>query len=260
MRAAPSLLELQQGFVAAMLGQGDEVSAWIDGAGLAPDARLRVYRHAIAGTLHAALRDTYPVVLALVGEGFFEELAERYRLEHPSSAGNLQHFGAAMPHFIERMPALQALPYLPDVARLEWLRQETALAAEQPALDATALAHWASCEPAELRIDFHPSMHRLSSHHAVLTLWRWCQAPQGVASNPDAGAEHVLLWRDGGEVAMAEVDPATLRCIVALAEGDDLASAYLAATDVDPHFDIQTCLHDLLAHRLIVSPSSPRSP
>ncbi len=254
MRAAPSLLELQRGFAGAMLGQGDAAAAWIEGAGLEPTARLRVYRHAIAGTLHAALRDTYPTVLALVGDAFFEELAERYRLEHPSTSGNLQHFGAAMPDYIEGMPSLQALPYLPDMARLEWLRQETALAAEQPPLAAAALTHWATCEPADVRMAFHPSMHLMASSYAALTLWRWCQAPQGLAPNPQAGAEHVLLWRDGGEVAMATIDPATFRCIDALAEGCDLASAYLAATDVDPRFDVQACLQDLLAHHLIVSP------
>lgn len=259
MTAAPRLLELQQGFADAMLGRDERVAVWVEGAGLEPTARLRVYRNAIAGTLHAALRDTYPVVLALVGENFFEELAERYRRHCPSTSGNLQHFGAALPEFIEATPSLQALPYLLDIARLEWLRQATALAADHPAMDTAALSHWATCDPADLRMDFHPSMHLLASSHAVLTLWRWCQAPQGAAPNPRTGAEHVLLWRDSGDVAMAELDPATFRCIEALTEGCDLASAYLAATDVDPHFDVQICLQDLLVHRLIVSLSSPRS-
>jgi hypothetical protein len=259
MTAAPRLHELQQGFADAMLRRDESVAAWVEGAGLEPTARLRVYRNAIAGTLHAALRDAYPVVLALVGEGYFEELSERYRLQYPSTSGNLQHFGATMAQFIEETPSLRALPYLPDVARLEWLRQGVALAAEQPTMDAAALAHWATCEPAALRMEFHPSMHLLASSHAVLTLWRWCQAPHGAAPNPQAGAEHVLLWRDDGEVAMAAVDPATFRCIGALAEGCDLASAYRAATDVDPYFDVQTCLQDLLAHRLVVSLSSSRS-
>jgi hypothetical protein len=254
MRAAPSRLELQQGFADAMLGRGDAAAAWIDGAGLEPAARLRVYRHAIAGTLHAALRDTYPTVLALVGDGFFEELAERYRLEHPSTSGNLQHFGTAMAEFIERTPSLQALPYLPDMARLEWLRQAAALAVDRPPLDAASQAHWATCEPEDVHLNLHPSVQLLASPHAVFTLWRWCQSPVGTAPSPDTCAEHVLLWRDGGEVAMATIDPATFRCIEALTEGCDLASAYLAATDVDPHFDVQACLQDLLAHHLIVSP------
>lgn len=259
MRAAPPLLELQQAFAAAMLGRDESVAAWVEGAGLEPAARLRVYRHAIAGTLQAALRDSYPVVLALVGEPFFDELAERYRLQHPSTGGNLQHFGAALATCIEATPSLQALPYLSDIARLEWLRQAAALAGDRPAAVAAALTHWAALEPADIRMDFHPSMQCLASAYPVLTLWRWCQSPVGAPPRPDDGAEHVLLWREDGEVAMAAVDPATFRCIDALAEGCDLASAYLAATDVDPDFDVQICLHDLLAHRLVVSPCSSRS-
>lgn len=259
MRAQPPLLELQRAFADAMLGRGDGVAAWVDGAGLEPTARLRVYRSAIAGTLQAALRDTYPALLALVGTEYFEALAERYRIAYPSTGGNLQHFGAALATFIEATPSLQALPYLPDIARLEWLRQTAALAGDRPAADAAALTHWAACEPADVRMDLHPSVQRFASAYPVLTLWRWCQSPVGAAPNLDAGAEHVLLWRDDGEVAMATVDPATFRCIDALAEGRDLASAYRVAADVDPDFDVQSCLQDLLAHRLVLSPSSPRS-
>lgn len=254
MHVAPSLLELQQGFADAMLGRSDRVAAWVEGAGMQAAARLRVYRHAIASTLHAALRDTYPAVLALVGEAFFEELAERYRLQWPSAGGNLQQFGASLADFIEQMPSLQTLPYLPDVARLEWLRQVAALAADRPVVDAAVLAHWATCEPADVRMALHPSVQLLAGAHAVLTLWQWCRQPIGTAPNPQACAEHVLLWRDGNEVAMAAVAPATFRCIDVLAEGCDLASAYLAATDVDPHFDVRTCLQDLLALQLVVLP------
>ena len=84
------------------------------------------------------------------------------------------------------------------------------------------------------------------------TLWQWCQAPTGAAPRVDIG-EHVLLWRDGGEVAMAAVSPATFRCIERLADGCDVASAYLAALDVDNDFDLEPCVRDLFAQGLIVA-------
>ena len=66
----------------------------------------------------------------------------------------------------------------------------------------------------------------------------------------DGNGEYVLLWRDGGDVSMSAVDPATFRCIETLAAGRDLASAYVVATDVDSAFDLEPYLRDLLAHGL----------
>ena len=252
MPAAPRLHELQQGFADALLGRGEAVAAWVDGAGLDPAARLRIYRHAVAGTLTAALRDSYPAVHALVGDDFFDAMAAHYRLQHPSVCGNLQHFGGELADFIAAMPEAQTLAYLTDVARLDWRRQLAALAADAVPVDAARAAAAAMLAPDRLRVSLHPSLQLLRSDYAVLTLWQWCQAPSDAAPSVDGG-EHVLLWRDGGEVAMAAVSAATFRCIEALTEGCDVASACLAAADVDNDFDLEPCLRDLFARGLIVA-------
>lgn len=253
MPAAPRLHELQRGFVDALLGRGDAAAAWVDGGGLEPSARLRIYRHAVAGTLTAALRDSYPTVLALVGEAFFEAMAERYRLQHPSTCGNLQQFGGSLAGFIATMPEVQALGYLADVARLDWLRQVAALAPDAVPVSAAMSADAAAVAPDRLRVRLHPSLQRLRSDHAVLTIWHWCRMPGGPALKLEGNGEHVLLWRDGGDVAMTTVDPATFRCIEALADGRDMASACRVASGVDDDFDLEPCLRDLLAQGLIVA-------
>ena len=252
MPAAPRLRELQQGFAAAMLGGDGGVATWITGAGLEPSARLRIYEHAIAATLTAALSDSYPGVLALVGADFFDVMAARYRRQHPSTSGNLQHFGAALADFIADMPEASPLPYLPDVARLEWCRQLTALAADAATVDARRCAEVAAAAPERLRMRLHPSVQLLRSDHAVLSLWQWCQAPGDAAPSVNAG-ELVLLWRDEGDVAMAALDPATFRCIELLAGGRDVAAAWAGAREVDPAFDLEFCLRDLLAHGMVMT-------
>jgi hypothetical protein len=120
MPAAPRLHELQRGFADALLGRGDAVAVWVDGAGLNPSARLRIDQHAGAAAFTAALRDSYPTVHALVGEAFFDMLAARYRQPHPSTSGNLQQFGGALADFMASMPEVQTLKYLFDASRLDW--------------------------------------------------------------------------------------------------------------------------------------------
>lgn len=253
MPAAPRLHELQQGFVDALLGRGDAVAAWVDGAGLDPSARLRIYQHAVAATLTAALHDSYPTVHALVGEAFFEMLAARYQQQHPSACGNLQQFGGALPGFIESMPEAQPLGYLADIAKLDWLRQVAALAPDATPVDSVAIAAAAMIDSHRLHVCLQKSLQWMNSQYPLLTLWQWCQSPSGVAPSLDQGSESVLLWRDGNDVAMATVAPATLRCLEVLQAGCDVTSAYLAATDVDPQFDLEPCMRDLLVQGLIVA-------
>ena len=252
MPTVPRLRELQRSFADALMERGDAIEVWIDGAGLDSSARLRIYRHSIAGTQTTALRDSYPTVHALVGDDFFEVLASRYRVRYPSTCGNLQHFGGAMAVFIADMPDVKQLSYLPDVARLDWLRQCAALAADAQPVGPQTSAAAAAVPPERLRMRLHPSLQSLHSVFPVLSIFRWCQSPSDPAPRPDSGAEHVLLWRDGGEVAMAAVEPATYRCIEALGAGRDVAIAWAAATALDSNFDLERCLRDLLARGLIV--------
>lgn len=252
MPAAPPLHELQQGFAAAVTGRDHALAAWVVGAGLEPAARLRIYENSVAATLTAALRDSYPGVLALVGGDFFDAMAARYRLQHPSSCGNLQHFGAALAGFIAGMPEAGDLRYLADVARLDWLRQLAALAADAAPVDAVRTAEVVTVAPERLRIQLHPSVQLLRSDYAVLTLWQWCQAPSDAPPRVGEG-EQVLLWRDGSDMAMAALDPATFRCIEMLAGGHAVAAAWSGARDVDNAFDLESCLRDLLGHGLVVA-------
>jgi len=251
MRTAPALHELQRRFLAALYGEETHAPTAIAATGLDAAARLRIYRH--AGTrIHVdALCSTFPAVLALVGAAFFERTAARYRDAHPSRSGNLQIFGADFPDFLAILPEARTLPYLADVARLEWLRQHAALAGDAEPLTAAACGDALAHIDGPLRITLHPCVQRLASRHPVLTLWRHATQPDpGRLFLPQTG-EHVLLWRDDGTVAMAVIDIATCACIDALARGFTLDAAHAEALRLDPGFELATCIADLVTRGLI---------
>ncbi|MBQ4855798.1 putative DNA-binding domain-containing protein [Rhodanobacter sp. B2A1Ga4] len=248
MVTAPTLLELQRGFANAVLDRGSDFAQWVVSAGLAPAARLQVYGNAIASTQIETLRATYPAVRALVGEDFFEATAMRYRLHHPSTRGNLQAFGGAFAAFLATMPEAAAFAYLPDVAHLEWLRQQSALAAE-----ASPLAPATLDDTPPLPWQLHPSVRLLASAHPVLTIWRYATAPEDERLQLDGRGEQVVLWRDGGEVAMTVLDAASFACIAALIDTRDLEAAHAAARAIDGAFDLAVCLRSLLEHQLIAA-------
>src|SRR5437762_1260948 len=116
-----SLRELQTGFRAALLA-GDErgVAPDVVDDGVNASARLAVYRHHVLTSLTAALEATFPVVCRLVDRRFFGWLADSYVRAHPPAGPCLFEYGADLPEFIAAFPACAPLPWLADVARLEW--------------------------------------------------------------------------------------------------------------------------------------------
>ena len=82
---------------------------------------MRIYRNNWRGGLSKALADTYFVCERLVGKAFFQLLAHKYMNEHPSLSNSLNDYGGHFADFLAVSPSLiSEVPYLPDVARLEW--------------------------------------------------------------------------------------------------------------------------------------------
>lgn len=262
MHAALSLSELQQQFMAALYDAdvpGPATS--IAGNGLAPEARLHIYRNSCNEIQTAALRTTYPAVLALVGKAFFDQSARGYRRAHPSHSGNLQAFGETFAEYLGTLTGCRSFPYLPDVAWLEWMRQQTVLAPDSQPID---LVESLDTSGGSQRIVLHPSLHLLESRYPVFTIWHYALQPTSARLVLDGGGESVVLWREDGEVAMATLDPASFACIAAFANGCSIDDAQTAAAVIDPDFDVAPCIESLLDRHLVTGirpfATSPKEP
>ena len=117
----PSLRELQYAVRRALL-DGDDAALTdaITSDGLAPAARLAVYRHHVLTSLAAALEATFPVVARLVDPRFFRYACDQYVRAEPPATPCLFEYGATFADFLAGFPPCRHLVYLPDVARLEW--------------------------------------------------------------------------------------------------------------------------------------------
>lgn len=254
MHVVPALLELQSRFLDALYDDAEAgPTEALVGAGLDPAARLRIYRHA-AAQIHAdALRATYPAVLALVGEAFFEQVGAQYRRAHPSRSGNLQAFGAHFADFLESLPGVSTLPYLGDVARLEWQRQQAALAGTAEALSAGVVEEALAGVEGAVRIALHPSVQRFASPHPVLSIWQYAMQPSPGRLTLSEHGDRLLLWRSEGEVAIAPLDAASFACIDALLGGATLDAADATACAQDFAFDLPACIASLAAQELVTA-------
>jgi uncharacterized membrane protein YphA (DoxX/SURF4 family) len=203
----PTLLEVQRALRRSLVEHDDsEAAGCILADGLAPEARLNVYRNTFIGALTTALRLAYPAVHRLVGPEFFEGTTRIFIEKEPPRGAYLDGYGSGFPEFLALFRQAASLTYLPDVARLEWAVSRALHAPDVEALDLSRLV---AVDPADYgRIAFvpHPSVGLVQSDCPADTIWRAVLAQDdAVMAAIDLGSGPVWLmvqrFATGVEVA-----------------------------------------------------------
>ncbi|HSN18074.1 MAG TPA: DNA-binding domain-containing protein [Gammaproteobacteria bacterium] len=234
-----TLPELQQKFAEAVRG-GTAAGLPLRDHGIPGVRRLQVYRNNHVSALREALRAVYPVTQRLVGEEFFAAAADAYGAANPSHGGNIQDYGGAFPRFLEDYAPAASLPYLGDVAALEWRRLQTAFAAPHAPMDVRALAEVPADALADLRFHHQPAARAFDSQFPILSIWRFCQQtdPEG-RLELDKGSERVLFSRKAVDVEMRLLSPGEYAFLRVLCRGETFAEACRTAFTVERSFDVE---------------------
>lgn len=240
----PSLPELTRRF-----------AAWLDDPEGAPE-RLAVYRNTVAANYRNALAATYRVVRELVGVPFFNATADAFVRAHPSTGGDLNVYGSEFAEFLAAYPHARELPYLPDVARLEWALDEAQRAADvhgTPAQVLEALARLDGEDVVRQRFALDPSCRFVRSEHPVMRIWQAHQEDSDTRVDLGAGGDLLLVRREGDAPVIVRLSGGEYAWLAALAQGADLAAALAAALAADAAFDLGTALRARIADGTIMA-------
>jgi hypothetical protein len=227
--------------------------AGIRANGLSAARRLQVYRHNYESALVSALRAVYPVTERLVGEEFFTVAATQCLKQNPSHSGNIQDYGATFPAFLSGYAPAAGLPYLGDVAALEWLRLQAALAAPHTSMDIKALAQISAETLPGLHFHVQPAARILESRFPALNIWEFCQRaePEGEI-DLGLGGQCVLVSRPALDVKMRLLSAGEYAFLQCIGQSETLEAACHAALDVEPEFDVEECFAALVREEILV--------
>lgn len=236
-----ALREVQQRFGAALTDAAGEADALplLAGDPVRNRALLSVYRATAVANAVAAVRLAFPVCAQITGDEFLDALARRYRDMSPSTEGDLNRYGAGFPAFLDGFEPVRALPYLPDVARLEWAIHQASTAADAEPADGRLFAGLDAEALARARLRFVPGFALLSSDWPVADIWlrHADEADDALAGIDLRQAQCAVVWREGWRVRVAALAPAACALWQALHGRTSVAEAWVTACALDPAFD-----------------------
>jgi len=250
------LASLQRALAAALVMQPPEAACVDPFAGDPGRARrrLRLYRGNVQANARKALRNAYPVCAAIVGDAYFDALADVYAASTPSTSGDLNEYGDRLAAFLSGFPPAREVPYLPDVAQLEWSVHRAHYAADVPAFDIATLAAISADAYASLRVALHPACTLMDSKWPVARIWNAHRDESGAPEDvdPDAGGERAIVYRPHFRVEVCALDAADYAFLDAAAFGGTMAEAFAAALRTDPAFTLDAKLPDWVGRRIVV--------
>ena len=191
--------------------------------------RFNVYRNNGVVSLTGVLSATYPVVAELVGEEFFAAMARGFIDHDPPTSPVMLFYGQGFPVYIEAFEPAASLPFLADVARVEWAWGQAYHAADQVPCAIEDLQALAPDKLATVQIELHPSLHLLHSGWSAISIWSAHQlegqARQDAMAAISPAPEHGLIVRPGLDVDVQRTAGEVTEVLKALQNGATLGEA-----------------------------------
>lgn len=244
----PRLADLQADFAAALADPALPAPAGLTRqTALAQSRRFDVYRNNSMVSLIEALEAAFPAVRRLVGSDFFKAAAKTYIRRFPPRSPVLLLYGEGFGEFLDGFAPAAGVPYIGDVARLEWARLAAYHAADAEPL---AIARLGAIPPellSALRFRLHPSLHLLRSRWPVASLWAVTSGGDPARAVDMKQGEAIAVVRPMLSVEVRVLPAGGHDFLAALAAGSCLGAAAEQALAAHADFDLAPHLQGLFA-------------
>lgn len=179
---------------------------------------LNIYQESVYANLIQALSQIYPVVESLVGAEFFDLMASDFISNNPPEKDRLDQYGDSLPLFISTYPRLEALPYLSDMAKLEWAVHEVFHEKDRDLTQNLPLISQESQDPLLLQTSCIPALRSITVYYEVdlLMQMHWQNKWQDLILNKLTYPIHLITWRPNQTIFLDRFDESLSKILTAI--------------------------------------------
>lgn len=222
------------------------------------EARFAIHRNNVVSSLIDVVAETFPTVEQIVGTEFFRAMVSIFVRRSPPRSCVLALYGDTFPAFVAQFEPARSLPYLPDVARLEYARvvalhaRDAAVMSREDAMSALG----GSADLRAVRVGCHPSTSIVRSAHSIVSIWEAHQSLLAIDRFELAGAEACLVIRQGWDVGIVRVPTGTAVFVLHLVQGSSIAAAVQLAVEAagtEEDFELAPALASIIDQGVVTS-------
>ena len=208
--------------------------------------RLDVHRQTILENLVNALKITYPCIWKLVGESCARGIALSYihDLGNLPKDGRAHDFGNNFPEYLKEFPSIKHIPYLSDVAKLEWLKSLSYHARISHKISFENIQNLNEDQLYKTCFEFNDSFHLLCSCHPLLEIQEIVDNNQENAklSINEESFHYYVIYQKDYIVSTAEIEESHFLFLTLLREGKYFGDAADKCLFLFPDFDLSICI------------------
>lgn len=191
-----------------------------------PEDGLRVYQGGYGTRVYEALKEVYIAVEHVVGHDYFMNLSLEFAKAYPSTQFNLGQVGMCFDYFLKQHPVSGKLPFVSDLATLEWQINSAFHAFKADGLKPEDLQTVDPEQFGRLSFGFQQWVSVMASAWPVFEVWKARTTPVKeidiqIADNP----QNVLVYRNDLQVVCETISLPQYRVLKSLLEGVALEEA-----------------------------------
>lgn len=221
--------------------------------GVSLQKRMGTYKNNYTTGLGEVLAGTFQTVTALVGEEFMQGVCAQFTRKHSPKKACMHEYGNEFPEFLEQFEPAKSLPYLPDMARLDWCANTAYHAHNIPALTPEALQS-IDLTADGLTLKIHPSATTLHSDFAINDLRAYVRDEERQKNEKfqiTQSDTSLLISRQNGMVYIQDLTPAEYTI---LNTHEPLMETIGTVMEKFPEFDFQTFLQKTISCETFLVP------
>lgn len=251
-----TLSELQSLFTRALIDPNCATPLYFSRGQLTEEreARFAIYRNNTFMSLQEVLKSTFPATLKTVGEHFFSQCCHQFISESPPEQAALVDYGIHFPNFLQKRESITKLPYLHQLAQLEFIRHKAYYAADASIINNEQFNAISPEQLAQLQFCLHPSVSMMQSEYAIGSLLEFLACERSSSRTFDIDHhEYLITYRSEYDVVTNTITKGNFYSYKAVIEGASLGEALADGMHSDPNFQAAAFVQEIISSKIIHS-------
>lgn len=232
-----SLPELQSRFFASITRQpgagptsvDPTLVNYVEGRGqLGAEERFDIYAQMYYARLVEVIEGDFPRVASILGCERIHDVVSAYLARHPSTSPSLRHLGQFFPSFLQDCAETADLPFLSDVATLEWARLNVFDAADAEPLRIEHLQTITQDAWPTLKLRVIPAFQIMQSAWPVHEIWKRVEENSSAPEDIVPAETMLRVWRREFMVYHTKIDNVEQTALTSILAGEPFASVCAA--------------------------------